>query len=104
MKNKKFLLALMLTATNSLFANGIDMKLINTKTGYILVEFKEGKTLFHDRFLEAEMLEKGVFIPKNRRSDFQGKQMIKLDDPLFQKAFKEIYVPLTIASSLYQWR
>ena len=80
------------------------MKLVNTKTGFVLVEFKNGQPSFSDRFLEAEMKERGIAIPAARKNDFQGKETICLSDPLFQKAFVEIYVPLSIASPLYQWQ
>lgn len=79
------------------------MKLVNTKSGFVVVEFT-GKTVrFGDRFLEAEMKEGGIRIPANRAAEFDGKETVFLGDPLFQKAFEEIYVPLTIASSAYHW-
>jgi len=50
------------------------------------------------------MKERGIIIPLSRRADFEGKQSIRLDDPLFYKAFAEIYVPQSIASPIYQWQ
>lgn len=79
------------------------MKLINTQSGFVVAEFTDGKVRFGDRFLEAEMKEDGIRIPPAKRADFGGKETVSLDDPLFQKAFVEIYVPLTIASSAYRW-
>jgi len=79
------------------------MKLVNVKSGFIVVEFSQGKTRFGDRFLEAEMKKAGVLIPQAKRAEFDGKESILLGDPLFQKAFVEIYVPLYIASPTYQW-
>jgi hypothetical protein len=100
--------AALLLAAQTLFAaaphEDQDMKLVNTKSNFVVVEFKEGKPLFHDRFLEAEMKERGIGIPPARRADFGGKETIPLGDPLFQKAFVEIYVPLSIASPIYQWQ
>lgn len=79
------------------------MKLVNVKSGFVVVEFDQEKALFGDRFLEAEMKESGIAIPANRRAEFGGKETILLGDPLFRKAFVEVYVPLSIASSAYRW-
>ena len=78
------------------------MKLINTKTGYIVVEFQQGKVHFNDRFLEAEMKETGIFIPPSHTSEY-GKETIFLEDVQFERAFKEIYYPLCIANLRYRW-
>ncbi len=80
------------------------MKLINKKTGFVVVEFKGGKAEFHDRFLEAEMKETGILIPPGLVKQFGNKEVIFYDDPLFEKAFIEVYYPLCIANSLYQWQ
>lgn len=91
-------------AIGSAFNNGESMKLVNTKTGYIVVEFQKGKAVFNDRFLEAEMKETGILIPAHMIDNFEGKEVIFLNDPLFEKAFIEVYYPLCIANSLYQWQ
>jgi|GEM_PF-2886228 len=88
----------------SAFNSGAHMKLVNTKTNYVVVEFSNGKAQFHDRFLEIEMKETGIFIPPNVVHEYQGKETIYLGDPLFEKAFIEIYYPLCIANSIYQWQ
>lgn len=80
------------------------MKLVNTKTGFVVVEFKQGKAEFHDRFLEAEMKETGILIPPALTHSFQDKEVIFLGDPLFEKAFVEVYYPLCIANAVYQWK
>lgn len=101
MKRTLFLAASAITAA---FANGEDMKLVNTKTGFVVVEFKEGKVEFHDRFLEAEMRETGILIPPIMSQGFSGKEVIFLGDALFEKAFVEVYYPLCIANNVYQWQ
>ncbi len=101
MKKAIFLAAAAIAAA---FNHGEPMKLINTKTGYIVVEFENGKVQFHDRFLETEMKETGIFIPASMTSEFEGKEVVYLGDPLFEKAFVEVYYPLCIANSLYQWQ
>lgn len=79
------------------------MKLVNVKSGFVVVEFSKGEIRFGDRFLEAEMRKAGVLIPQVRRAEYGEKERVLLGDPLFQKAFVEIYVPLNIASSTYSW-
>jgi phospholipid N-methyltransferase len=80
------------------------MKLVNINTGFVVLEFKDNTTIFGDRFLERELIERGVAIPKSHRAEFQGKSAIFPNDPLFHRAFQEIYVPLTLASPSYQWQ
>ncbi len=94
----------LLIAAALVASSGDFMKLVNTQTGYVVVEFQEGKAKFNDRFLEAEMKETGIFIPPISAKDFGGKEVIYLEDPLFEKAFREIYCPLSIANSIYQWQ
>ena len=79
------------------------MKLVNTKTGFVVVEFEKGKARFYDRFLEAELKDRGIFIPLPNVSEFGGKSVIFPEDLLFEKAFFEIYVPFSIANPTYQW-
>ena len=91
-------------AIASAFTSGEPMKLVNTKTGYVVVEFSKGKAQFHDRFLEVEMKETGILIPPAMADQFEGKEVIFLGETLFEKAFVEVYYPLCIANSLYQWQ
>jgi hypothetical protein len=104
MNHRTKFLASFILAAGSIFASGEDMKLVNTNTGFVVVEFKNGQPLFHDRFLKEEMADRGIAIPPSRKADFEGKDAVFPGDSLFQKAFAEIYVPLSIASPIYQWR
>jgi len=101
MKRTLFLAASAITAA---FTNGEPLKLVNTKTGFVVVEFRQGKAEFFDRFLEAEMKETGILIPPYLLKAFGDKEMILLGDPLFEKAFVEVYYPLCIANAVYQWQ
>ena len=106
MKRRSLQIAIAFFLMSALFAVQQEeniMKLVKTRTGFVIVEFKNGTPLFYDRFLEAEMKERGIAIPVSRQNEFNGKDTIYIGDPLFQQAFAEIYVPLTIASSNYQW-
>ena len=80
------------------------MKFVHSKTGFVVVEFRDGKTQIHDRFLKAELEDAGILIPPSQTEEFGGKQVIFPDDPLFQKAFIEVYAPLCIADPSYEWR
>jgi hypothetical protein len=82
----------------------ISMKLVNIKTGFVVVEFEEGKAYFGDPFLREQMKDRGIFIPPSYREAFAGKEYIKLDEPEFQTAFEKIYYLFTIDNSVYQWR
>lgn len=83
--------------------SGETMKLINTKTGFVVVEFQSGKPHFHDRFLETEMKETGILIPSSFQSEFGGKDTIFYGDAQFEQAFKDIYYPFCISNNLYRW-
>lgn len=87
----------------ALVCDGENMKLVHSKTGYVVIEFQDGKVRFNDRFLKAELEEDGILIPPSHSEEFGGKQVIFPDDPLFQKAFMEIYYPLVISDPAYQW-
>lgn len=101
MKQTLFLAASTLATA---FSNGEHMKLINTKTGCVIVEFKNGKAEFFDLFLKDEMKETGILIPPSLAQNYENKEVIFLGDPLFEKAFMEVYYPVCISHSVYQWR
>src|SRR5690348_16168215 len=72
---------------------GDAVKLMNINEGNVLIEFQKEKPIFHALLLK-EMFEEDknpIFIPKNFVSQFDGKDFIYFDDPLFRKAFIEIY-------------
>ncbi len=103
---KKTILAALfaVTSATSALTLGDPMKLVNKKSGYVVVEFKDGNAKFNDRFLEAEMKESGILIPPSMVDQFGGKEIIRYEDPLFEKAFQEIYYPLCIQASIYEWQ
>ena len=85
--------------------NGADMKLIHSLTNYVVVEIsRDGKVTFHDRFLKAEMEEQGISIPPSLRAQYNNQKVVYLNDPLFPKAFIEVYCPLVIADPAYTWK
>lgn len=86
------------------FLAAFDTQLINVESGRLVVEFMEGNVQFFDPFMEEEMRETGIYIPPESLADFEDKKVVYLGDPLFEKAFIEIYYPLCIANPLYQWQ
>ena len=79
-------------------------KLINTKTEKTVVTFIGDKVEIHHPILAKELERFGIFIPPIFRETFEGKTAIFLGDPLFQKAFTDVYCPLVIADPAYIWK
>ncbi len=78
--------------------------LVHSTSGFVVVEFKEDQIVFNDRFLKVEMEEQGILIPPALKDQFNGKEVVYIDDPLFRKAFVEVYYPLCIADPAYVWQ
>ena len=86
-------------------AHGEDvLRLVNTKTNSVIVSFYENHAEIHHPILAKELEHSGIFIPPYLREMFEGKTTIFLEEPLFQKAFAEVYYPLVIANPDYQWK
>lgn len=80
------------------------MKLVNTQTSQALVEFHGDKTLIYNKFLENEMRTIGIPVPHGLRGLYKGKDCIRLEDPDFQRAFKEIYYLTAMSPDKFQWK
>ncbi len=78
-------------------------QLVNTQTKQPIVEFREGNTLIHNKFLEHEMREIGIPIPHGLRGLYHGKECVRLGDTEFQKAFQEVYYLTVMDPDLFQW-
>ena len=79
------------------------MRLVNTKTQFVVVEFIGRQTIFHDIYLEKVMRESGVQIPHFMKKMFDNQSTVKLGDTDFQKAFKEVYYPFTMDQIKHIW-
>ena|SRR5262245_6208739 len=79
-------------------------RLMNMETGSVVVEFTNGNAQFSDCFLETEMKQTGIYIPNSMQPGFDDKEIVYMGDPMFEKAFREVYYSLCIANSLYQWQ
>jgi hypothetical protein len=93
-------IVLLITVSAFLFGE----KLMNMETGSIVVEFRDGNVRFSDCFLELELQQNGIYIPSSMKPGFDNKEIVYMSDPMFEKAFLEVYYPLCIANSLYQWQ
>lgn len=101
MKNVLFIAGMMAAATN-----GEPMKLVDPKTDRVIIEFKDNTVKFHSPFLEKILRDEGVPIPPGMRSLFNGKEIVFVDDPLFEQAFIKVFWPFYMDSvyATYEWR
>lgn len=81
----------------------VSMKLVNLKSQFVVVEYSGKETIFHDKILEKEMKERGVLIPQALRDRFGGKANIRMADPEFQVAFKEVFCPNVFNPQNFEW-
>ncbi len=79
------------------------MRLINKKTKQPLVEIQQERVHFYSDFLEKEMQVLGIEIPHGLQVQYGGKTHIMLGDPLFTKAFQEVYCVHYMDSTQFRW-
>ena len=80
------------------------MKLIHKTTRFVVAEMDNKSITIKDPFLEKELKLKGIKIPQVLKDQFEGKTAVKMGDPLFPKAFKEIYLKLNMGETSYEWK
>jgi len=81
-----------------------DQRFVNQKSGFVVLEQKRGKVIFHDLILEAEMVETGVVIPPAAQGRYNYQERIKLSEEGFFEAFKEFYSIYIYDQDLYRWQ
>lgn len=59
----------------------------------IIAELRDRVVILHRRELEKALRLTGITIPADLRSQYNDKQIIYPEDPLFPRAFKEIFYP-----------
>ena len=96
--------ALLIASIIAASLNGESMKLVHKETGHIMLEFQDDTVIFHNWFLEKEIGKMGIFIPPIVRTQFGGKEVIFANDPLFKKAFTEVYCRFELPTSSYEWQ
>lgn len=80
------------------------MKLINTRTGEPLVTMEKDVPIqFHHPMLANEMEKFGVDIPVYLQPQFHDKTRVLMDDPDFERAFREVYYTHCMDRDLYKW-
>lgn len=79
------------------------MRLINKKTAKPLVEIHQGQVRFYSEFLEKQMQLMGIEIPHGLQVQYAGKTHVLLGDPLFARAFREIYYIHYMDASQFRW-
>ena len=80
-----------------------NMRLIHSKTEMTIVDFSSQEILILDPILESFFKDEGIEIPPFLAKNFEGKECVFLDDPLFQKAFKEVYFKFSMDQASYHW-
>ena len=80
------------------------MQLIHKKTGFVVAEENRTALAIKDPFLLKDLQISGISIPSALRGQYEGKANIKMDDPLFPKAFKEVYLKLQMKEGMYEWK
>jgi hypothetical protein len=89
---------------STVLAKGKNMKLIYKNTNQVIIEFINNKPVFHDKFLEKEMNHDGIIIPPAMAKNFKDKKVVFPNDDLFQKAFSEIFIPMSMNNSDFEWK
>jgi len=80
------------------------MKLVHKKTGYIIAKKTKDHLSINDPFILEEIKLKGISIPLFLRSQFNGHDVIKMGDPLFNKAFEQVYIKFAMKADGIDWQ
>ncbi len=87
----------------AMFGGG-DMELVNTKSGFVVVEQRAHEVVFNDPILEEQMIEFGVAIPPSHQKKYGGRERIRFGEYQFFDAFKEFYCTYVFDPDVYQWK
>jgi hypothetical protein len=79
------------------------MKIINLKDNTEFMSVKRGETAkFANPYIQKGFEEFGIIIPPALVKDYSGKERVYLDDPEFEKAFRELYFAFEMDPGEYQ--
>lgn len=67
------------------------MKIINKRDNTEFMHIKDGKPYFTNQYVGMAFAQQGIFIPSGMRDEYGGKDMVRLNDVEFEKAFRELY-------------
>lgn len=79
------------------------MKLINVSSNAIIAEISGNKIYFASAMMEEDMALNGIAIPEYLQGDYNDQFLVLLDDPLFPKAFKEVYYKYRMNHEENKW-
>jgi hypothetical protein len=69
------------------------MLLIHPDSNEVVVKIEKNDVKIINNFLFKGLKVNGISIPGALRDSFEGKKVIYIEDPLFAKAFIEVYYP-----------
>ncbi len=81
-----------------------NFQFVNQQSGFVVMEQKEGKIIFHDPILEESMKETGIVIPPELQEEYGNRERVKLEEEGFFEAFKNLYSRYIYDSDVYEWR
>lgn len=79
------------------------MKLTESETLLTAIDIQDGKVVFFDPLLEADIRLNGIFVPEILRDDYGGKTRIGVEDGEFSRAFMELYYPNVYDPDHWVW-
>ncbi len=81
----------------------VNMKIIQVKEGTEFMSIKPGETAkFTNPYIQKGFEEFGIIIPPALVKDYAGKERVYLDDPEFEKAFRELYFAFEMDQNEYK--
>ena len=81
-----------------------ELKFVNQDSGFVVVEQRDDKIIFHDPILQAEMIEIGVAIPPQDQARYGFCEYVKFGEIGFFDAFQEFYSIYIYDPAIYQWK
>lgn len=80
------------------------MRLVNLKTGDTLISFTAGKQPeIKNAVLAGTLRSFGIAIPLYLRPQYGNRLHVLMEDPDFERAFKEVYYTHCMDRDLFQW-
>lgn len=79
------------------------MKLVHVKSNDPVVELNKSDTKIFSEIMDWDMKNNGIAIPEYLQEDYNDQFVVFFDDPLFQKAFKEVYYAFRMNHEEYKW-
>lgn len=79
------------------------MRIINIATNAEFMHIHSGELAqFTNKYIQQGFEEHGIVIPPGLREEYSGKSMVYLEDPEFEKAFRNLYFSSEMDHNTYQ--